>query len=107
MLRGRPGAATVLVVTPTHELVESLAEAVSRLGHYAFASTPPAVTNLFAFARFDIVVVLGDLEPAERERIDGTCAALHPQYRGTLVHAKAARAIEDVVEHHLPTVAAN
>lgn len=99
MLRGQPGAATVLIVTAVAALVPVIAMRTVRRGTYAFVATPPVGPVLLALAR--MVVVLGDVARGERERIEGAIASLRPEHRGIVEHVTDGDSAMAVITAHL------
>lgn len=85
MVRGRRAGGCVLAVTGASENVQRVAEEIADGGYDCFGATAAAVTEVFAMARFDVVLLLADLVPADRAKV----AALHATHRhqtGILVH---------------------
>lgn len=74
-LRGGDSEIAILVITGAAERLDALALEVSTLGYYTFVATPAAVEALVAVTRFDLVVVVGDVSPTERELV----AAVRPR----------------------------
>ncbi|MBA3453777.1 MAG: hypothetical protein H0T42_11850 [Deltaproteobacteria bacterium] len=67
---------TVLVITSHADRLDTLASEIAAHGYYTFIAIPDAVPVLLTVTQFDLVVVMDDVAPADRDQLAPVAAKL-------------------------------
>ncbi len=74
MSRGSPGSPVVLIIGSRQDRLARVVTELAEHPYRVFATLPAGASGLCAFARFDVVLVLGDIESDERVRLVDRCS---------------------------------